>query len=426
MDESQGFQLVPNFDAVAARDALIERCEQLTPPVRPLVDIVTFEETLIVHAEIREMRPQDKPCYVTARGLYNGSFVRSGDSDHRLRSYEIDRLVEEKTQPKWDEDPVTEAALEDLNPAILDNFTKKQRIDRPKTFSQGLEKALQRLRVVRDDAPTLAALLAMGEYPQEFFPRLTVAFAVFPGVTRGDIGTGVRMIDSATLFGPIPELVEETLNRISRNMNVGALIGDVYRKELPDYPLVAVREAVVNALMHRDYSPEARGTQVQVSLFADRLEITNPGGLYGSVTVRSLGESPLSSSRNQRLSTLLESIEAPGGGMVAENRGTGFAVMNEELEKALMPPVEVHDEISRFTVTFRRRRVAQQEKYLSAKDRVDQHSREVSSFSTTEMVAKTSLSRSAVQKAINELITQGILEPTEPARSPRQRYRRTT
>lgn len=426
LDESAGFTTVPEFDAEAARDALVERSDQLTPAVRPLVEIISFEDSALVYAEIREMRPHDKPCYVTERGMYNGSFVRAGDGDHRLRPYEIDRLVEEKTQPKWDEDPVSEASLDDLNGTILDDFLDKQRIQRQRTFAQGRGKAMQRLRVVYDDSPTLAALLSMGEYPQEFFPRLTVAFAVFPGVTRGDIGKGIRMLDSATLSGPIPELVEEALRRVSLNMNVGALIDDVYRRELPDYPLVAVREAVVNALMHRDYSPEARGTQVQVSLFADRLEITNPGGLFGAVTVRSLGESAISSSRNQRLSTLLESIETREGGMIAENRGTGFAVMNEELEKALMPPVEVRDELTRFTVTFRRRRVAQQETYLPAKDRIRQLSHETSSFTTTEMVSKTNLSRSAVQKAINELISEGLLEPTQPVKSPRQRYRRPT
>lgn len=426
LDESAGFEVVAEFNAAAARNALIERSQQLTPAVRPSVDILTFEDSAVLYVEIREMRPHDKPCYVTDRGMYNGSYIRSGDGDYRLRSYEIDRLVEEKTQPKWDEDAVLEASLDDLSDTILSDFLSKQRAQRPKTFAQGQEKALQRLRIVHNDSPTLASLLSMGEYPQEFFPRLTVAFAVFPGVTRGDIGKGIRMLDSATLSGPIPELVEETLRRVSLNMNVGALIDDVYRKELPDYPLVAVREAVVNALMHRDYSPEARGTQVQVSLFADRLEIANPGGLYGAVTVRSLGESPISSSRNQRLSTLLESIETSEGGMIAENRGTGFAVMNEELEKALMPPVEVNDELTRFSVTFRRRRVAQQETYLPARDRIRQYSQEMSSFSTTEMMSKTNLSRSAVQKAINELIADRLLEPTEPAKSPRQRYRRPT
>lgn len=282
---------------------------------------------------------------------------------------------------------------------------------------------MRRLGLLRSDAPTLAALLALGDYPQEFFPRLTVTFAAFPGTTRGDVGVGVRLLDSASLTGPIPELIDGALAMVRRNMRVGSLIGDVYREELPDYPLVAVREALVNALMHRDYSPLARGTQVQVNMFVDRLEVINPGGLYGAVTLRTLGQAGLSSTRNQRLAMLLENIRLPGGGLVAENRGTGFAVMNAEMAKALMPPVEVRDDLASFTVTFHRRRVAPDERYRTARDAVLSLLGDRTSLSTTELVAETDYSRSAIQQALNQLIADRVVEPTEPSRSPKQRYR---
>lgn len=102
-------------------------------------------------------------------------------------------------------------------------------------------------------------------------------------------------------------------------MRIGGVVKDAYRSDLPDYPPVAVREAVTNALMHRDYSPQARGAGVQVNMYADRLEITNPGGLFGPVTVESLSNgTAVAGSRNQVLSRLLESVPYPGGGYVAE------------------------------------------------------------------------------------------------------------
>ena len=236
-------------------------------------------------------------------------------------------------------------------------------------------------------------------------------------------GVLFRLLDSATLTGPIPELVEAGLALVKKNMRQGALIDDVYRRELPDYPLVAVREALVNALMHRDYSPMARGTQVQLNMYVDRLEVINPGGLYGAVTLRTLGTAGISSSRNQRLASLLENVRLPDGGLVAENRGTGFAVMAAELEKALMPPIEVRDDLVSFTVTFRRRRLARGERRNTARAGIEKALEERASATTTELVAATGFSRTAVQQALNQLIGEGMVEAMEPPRSPRQRYR---
>lgn len=426
LDERAGFAPVTGFDAAKARDALVSRCAQLTPAVRPDISIVPFEDSSVLIAEIPEMLPQDKPCYVTERGRYQGSYLRTGDGDIRLQQYEIDRLIEEHSQPTWDCEPVTAADLGALDAAALNTFLAGQRTVRPRTFLDGDAAAMKRLGLLVDNAPTLAALLALGDYPQEFFPRLAVTFAAFPGTTKGDVGTGVRLLDSATVTGPIPELVETSIGLVRRNMRIGGLIGDTYREEVPDYPLVAVREAIVNALMHRDYSPMSRGAPVQVNLFVDRLEIISPGGLYGVVTTRTLGDLGLSSTRNQRLATLLENIRFPGGGLVAENRGTGFAVMNAELARALMPPVTVRDDIASFTVTFQRRRVAPDERYRTAREAVLWLLNERTSVSTTELQNETAYSRSALQQAVNQLIGDGLVEATEPARSPRQRYRLVT
>lgn len=78
------------------------------------------------------------------------------------------------------------------------------------------------------------------------------------------------------------------LEQLKKYMNKGALIQGALRKEITDYPLLACREAIVNALQHRDYSPEGQGSQVQINLYADRLEILNPGGLYGDSSFNSL------------------------------------------------------------------------------------------------------------------------------------------
>ncbi len=423
LNEADNFALVPGFNAKRERDRLVQYCLSLTPTVRPSVDLVPFEGNTLLVAEVDPMVSHDKPCYVTERGRYGGSYIRTGDGDLRLQKYEIDRLIEERTQPAWDAEVILEASKSDLDEDLLESFARSQKKQRPKTFAHGESVALQRLWVMKEGCPTLAGLLAMGAFPQEFFPRLNVTFSEFPGTSKGDVLQGLRLLDRATFEGPIPEIVEKVVEKVQSNMRTAGQIEGVYRKDLPDYPLVAVREAIVNALMHRDYSPDARGTQVQVNMFVDRLEITSPGGLYGAVTLRTLGEAGLSSTRNQRLAALLETVNVPGGGPVAENRGTGIAVMQSELSKSLMPPPEFRDDLASFTVVFRRRHVAPSERYMAALERVRHELVSRETASTSELMEILGLSRTSVQNAINKLIGAGVVQATEPPKSPLQRYR---
>jgi ATP-dependent DNA helicase RecG len=333
----------------------------MTPPVRAEVSVEAFEGARVVLAIIDGMAPRDKPCYVTQRGMYKGSFIRTGDGDRRLPYYEVDRLLEERSQPKHDARLVGDAAMGDLDPLLLNGMLLRQRGHHPRVFGDlSEEEALLALRVAaKDEAgvarPALAGLLALGKYPQRHFPRLLVAFAAYPGVDKaGDPrGGGPRLLSGFNAVGAIPAMVADAVAWVTRNMRTESYIRGAFRTETTEYPLIAVREAVANALMHRDYSEEACGSPVQVDLYQDRLEIRNPGGLYGAVTVGSLGEPGVSAARNQHLAALLEYTPFPEGGAVVENRGSGYQAIQRSLSDASLPAPIPLDTLRFFSLTFR-------------------------------------------------------------------------
>lgn len=435
LSEKDGFTPVPGFDPKSIQDALANVChEKMTPPVRPEIKIFMFEGAPVLAASINEMRPSEKPCYITRRRQYEGSFIRTGDGDRKLTPYEVERLLDEHRQPRYDAAIVPEATPDDLNKDVLDNLLKRERRIHARNFaSLSDEEALVKLSVLRRDSegdlrPTLAGLMTAGNYPQQFFPRLNISFACYPGTKKSDVSSaGQRLLDSATLVGPIPYMVEDAIAAIARNMRTGAVIEGAFRKEVPDYPVVALREALANALMHRDYSDQSCGTPVQIDMYADRLEIINPGGLYGNVTVGMLGKDCISSSRNQYLSNLLESTSYEDGTFVAENRGTGYQAIESSLAAALMPAPVPRDTIGFFSLTFCKRFISLDEMHLSSAESVSAVVlgllKEVPTVSAAEVARHSGRSRATVVKGINKMIQEGVLEPTEPPRSPRQRYR---
>ena len=326
-----------------------------------------------------------------------------------------------------------EANVSDLDSSLVSAVVARQQQLRPQLFGSGdAQSVLEGLHAVGKDAsgtlrPTLAGLLAMGTYPQFFFPRLNVTFASYPSDSKSVILNGTeRLLDSKSLVGPIPSLVQEATSLVLRNARIAGHMEGVFRTEVPDYPLLAVREAVTNALMHRDYSHLARGTQVQVNLFIDHLEILNPGGLYGTVTLAKLGSRGLSSARNQRLSTLLEEVSYPEGGIVAENRGTGYLLIEAQLAEAGMAPPEADDDISSFSLIFRRfpqRQTPSARPVAPSQQVIEAYLTSKQIASTTDLMEVTGLSRSAVTKHLRILQASGRIETIHPTRSKFQQYR---
>lgn len=363
LDERADFALAEGFDPVRIRDALASACaDDLEPPVRADVDIVDLGGGAVVVTEIPELDPRFKPCYVKARGEYNGSFTRGGDGDRKLTDFEIHLLHTNRGQPDDDRWTVSGAALADLD-GLSVNFLLRRVRQRQRRAFDGLddEAVLLRLNVIAPDStgqlvPTLGGLLALGQYPQQFFPQLNATFVVYPGLSAEDIPTsGPRFLDNRTFEGSIPYIVDEAVAAVLRNTSVRSFVEGTGRRDVYDYPVEALREVIVNALVHRDYSPYSRGTPVQIILYADRLAVANPGGLFGAVTEDDLGGEGVSSSRNSILVKLLQDVQLPDSDRtVCENRASGIPTMLREMRLAGSAPPEFHNRINRFKVIFPR------------------------------------------------------------------------
>jgi ATP-dependent DNA helicase RecG len=280
--------------------------------------------------------------------------------------------------------------------------------------------------------PTVAGLLALGRYPQKFFPRANVVFSSYPTSEKGRLSvSGKRFVDSANIDGPIPQMVVDSLRALSRNIRHGAIVKGALREDVPDYPLDAVREAVANALMHRDFSPEGQGEPVMMDLYPDRLEISNPGGLYGSLTVDQLGQRGGTASRNQYLARILEETpytDVDGErGKVVENRGTGYSIIRNSLADALMEGPVIESGLDHFRIIFRHRSMTEQEgasySHRNVSDAILGYISARESASAAEVADAAGVSKKTVSKYIGSLIDEGLVEGIGSRNSPKRCYR---
>lgn len=182
----------------------------------------------------------------------------------------------------------------------------------------------------------LAGLICFGSYPQQFFPRLVVDVRAY-SCTSAQTPSRTDLLERSVCTGAIADMVDEAVAAIARNLRRRPLTEAAGLRDVPEFPTEALRELVANAVIHRDYCPPWTGQSITVDIFTDRIEILNPGGLWGGRGIESLTDAR-SICRNETLMSLASSPSLPVPDRpVAFGTGSGIGFVVHALAKAGLP-----------------------------------------------------------------------------------------
>lgn len=348
LDEKQSFKIVGVYDAQDLQHRVAEQCKQMHPVVRPLFTVGDIDGKMIVSAEIPGTDIAERPVFYKGTGRIKGSYVRVGESDELMSEYEIYSYDAYRRRVR-DDIRVTDAAeISQFDENAIAKYVEQVKEGKPNLSRLPDAEILELTGLVRGGKPTLAGVLCFLKYPQAIFPQLCVTAVVVPGTTMGDTGVdGERFLANKRIEGTISQMLEESVLFVKRNMREKTIIGaDGKRHDKTEYPIMAIREAILNAMMHRDYSIYTEGAPVRIVMFKDRMEIFNEGGLYANLSIDSLGKIH-AVTRNQTLANILETQK------VAENRYSGIATIRREMNMHGLPEPIFENRRGTFSVTLK-------------------------------------------------------------------------
>ncbi|HXF61306.1 MAG TPA: ATP-binding protein [Caldilineaceae bacterium] len=324
-------------DVAALRDAAVSAGLMTDPPlVLPSAQTLESERGAVVVIQV----PAGLPHIYSLQGMY---LTRTGGQNRPLTTPELRRLLLERGDAGFETQPVAGATLADLDEQRILRYLDQVAFSASEDLPQALlargcvtpvapagESAAATL------APTVAGLLLFGRHPQRFLRSAEIICVRYAGDSMGD--EFVRQ----DFGGVLADQIRQAEAFVSSNMRRGMKIRGLAREETSEYPLPVVREAIVNAVAHRDYS--IRGEGIRVLMFNNRLEVYSPGRLPGHVTLENLKDERYS--RNETIVAILSDL-----GFI-ERLGYGVDRMIAAMTEAGLPPPLFEETAAGFRVTL--------------------------------------------------------------------------
>lgn len=359
--------------------------------ILPSIHKHSYKQSMVVEITVAR---SDSPITVDGR-----FFKRVGRTNQLIGSEELRQRLFASSGTSWDAQIDSGAQMEDLDDKTVDTFISLiKAAGRRPVGSEGTTEILTKLELVKNGLPTRAAILLLGNRPYKFFLSAMVQLGRFKSLTH--------IVDDKRLDGNILEQIEEGMIWFQQRFETEFIItGKPRRDEKWEYPLLAVREALINALCHREYTA---ASNTQVRLYDDHVEIWNPGGLLIPLTPEQLFQEHPSLRRNPLIAQSLfyaGFIESWGGGTLR------IIELAKEASNLEIPEFVSHSGEFRFILRKRVLTRARLEKMGLNERQVTAtlHIVESGRITNREYQERLLVSRATAGRELGELVEKGIL-----------------
>lgn len=334
VDEAQKFAPVGVYDVEDLRAKIIDAAQNLKPKIVVETDDITLDGHQLLIVTVPGLPVQERPCF---KG--NIAYQRLGDGDYPMDGYALSLMYAQRHKPHNDLQSIPNTSSEDLDKSYTEDFLHQVRLSSARLRNDSDAEILRKRNVIdAHDELTLAGLCALGDYPQQFYAGASIIGIV-------SVSGNARNDDRFRSEGPIPAMLEDTLAWLMRNIknrtvtapNGAGLI------DQPEIPLVALREFVANALVHRSYERDASGKFIQIFIKRGRIEIISPGGFWG-ILPSQVGLVHRPAAVNEALYAICQNIRLSDGHRLIEGEGGGILAAQQALVDAGLRKAHIIDE----------------------------------------------------------------------------------
>jgi len=305
--------------------------DSILPLLVPNIDIVPWRKTHLLAIEVYPS--SGRPHYLQRFGPDKGVFVRVGSTNRRADSIQIDQMRRYAQAGSFDEQPMPDLNSEALDFRAASEFFAPARKLTPAAFRTLKVTIMQQGREV----PTIGGYLLFARNRFDLFPDSWIQAGRFMGTNRA------KLIDRTEIRSPLAGAADETISFVQKHLSREAVIGSVRRTDRWTVPPVVLREGIVNAIVHSDYTE--RGAPLRVAIFDDRIEIENPGLLAAGLTIEDIRKG-VSKLRNHVIGRVFHEL-----GLI-EQWGSGIPRMTSACREAGLPDPQFEELGARFRLTL--------------------------------------------------------------------------
>jgi len=375
--------------------------DTVEPRIIPNVEVIPFRNK---HLIVLEIYPSpNRPHFERTQGKQKSTYIRIG-STTRLADQELIKTIERSTLTRsFDEEICPGATLDDIDlDYAKEVFLPHRQINAKELCSLG---ALSKDREIM--APTVGGMLLFSKERLKYFPDAWVQIGSFEGTNKA------KIIGTNKITSYFPQAIDECLNILKSNIRVGLTIQEVRHEEVWEIPKIALREAIVNAIVHTDYS--LRGAPTRIAIFSDRIEIENSALLLGGLSIDDI-KSGVSKLRNPVLGRVFFELG------IIEQWGSGVTRMTQACKEAGLGEPVFEEIGARIRVTFYKKKV-QDRRIDDVDSAILDFIRQNRSASTHEIVSLIELSRRTAINRLARLVSSGLLiEIALSPNDPKKRY----